>query len=158
LFDIILVVLVRFCACLMLQLTELLPISLAMSAKGLTGVYNFTNPGAISHNQILALYKEVLFLICIMTSVLSLHVDVIGLFTSFVCMHFLIKIFVNDVLLFSILIPLLRGRTLPKMSKPRFSRPAAPTIPWYAPRDTVCREIFSTYGLYCSPFHFLLLL
>jgi len=39
-------------------LTELLPASLAMAKKGLTGVYNFTNPGVISHNQVLDLYKK----------------------------------------------------------------------------------------------------
>jgi len=37
-------------------LTELLPASLAMAQRGLTGVYNFTNPGVISHNQVLDLY------------------------------------------------------------------------------------------------------
>jgi 3,5-epimerase/4-reductase len=42
----------------MTVLTELLPISLSMSKKKLVGIYNFTNPGAISHNQILALYKK----------------------------------------------------------------------------------------------------
>jgi hypothetical protein len=30
-----------------------------MTERELKGVYNFTNPGAISHNEILALYKEV---------------------------------------------------------------------------------------------------
>jgi len=39
-------------------LYELLPGSLAMAQKGLTGVYNFTNPGVISHNQVLDLYKK----------------------------------------------------------------------------------------------------
>jgi len=39
-------------------LTELLPASLAMAKKGLTGVYNFTNPGVISHNQVMDLYKK----------------------------------------------------------------------------------------------------
>jgi len=39
-------------------LHELLPVSLDMTEKKLTGVYNFTNPGAISHNEVLALYKE----------------------------------------------------------------------------------------------------
>ncbi len=39
-------------------LTELLPASLAMAKKGLTGVYNFTNPGVISHNQVLDLYTK----------------------------------------------------------------------------------------------------
>lgn len=37
-------------------LSEMLPASLAMAKKGLTGVYNFTNPGVISHNQVLDLY------------------------------------------------------------------------------------------------------
>jgi len=39
-------------------LHDLLPIGLKAAQRGLTGVYNYTNPGAISHNQILALYKE----------------------------------------------------------------------------------------------------
>jgi len=39
-------------------LTELLPVSLAMSERGLTGIYNFCNPGAISHNECLELYKK----------------------------------------------------------------------------------------------------
>lgn len=40
-------------------LTDLLPIALTMTERRLKGKYNFTNPGAISHNEILALYKEV---------------------------------------------------------------------------------------------------
>lgn len=39
-------------------LTEMLPASLAMAKKGLTGVYNFTNPGVISHNEVLDLYTK----------------------------------------------------------------------------------------------------
>jgi 3,5-epimerase/4-reductase len=39
-------------------LHEMLPASLAMAQKGLTGVYNFTNPGVISHNQVLDLFKK----------------------------------------------------------------------------------------------------
>jgi dTDP-4-dehydrorhamnose reductase len=39
-------------------LTDLLPLSLAMSAAALEGIYNFTNPGAISHNEVLQIYKE----------------------------------------------------------------------------------------------------
>ena len=39
-------------------LTDLLPLIPDMMTKQLTGVYNFTNPGVISHNQILDLYKE----------------------------------------------------------------------------------------------------
>jgi len=42
----------------MTVLTELLPVSLEMTKRNLKGIYNFTNPGVISHNQILALYKE----------------------------------------------------------------------------------------------------
>ena len=29
-----------------------------MAENKVTGVYNFTNPGAISHNEVLALYKK----------------------------------------------------------------------------------------------------
>ena len=42
----------------MTVLHELLPISIKMTERGLKGVYNFTNPGAISHNEILTLYKQ----------------------------------------------------------------------------------------------------
>lgn len=42
----------------MTVLHEMLPASLAMARKGLTGVYNFTNPGVISHNQVLDLFKK----------------------------------------------------------------------------------------------------
>lgn len=36
----------------MTVLTDLLPISLIMAERKLTGIYNFVNPGAISHNQV----------------------------------------------------------------------------------------------------------
>ncbi len=39
-------------------LTELLPISLILADRKLTGIYNFCNPGAISHNEVLELYKK----------------------------------------------------------------------------------------------------
>lgn len=39
-------------------LDEMLPASLAMAKAGLTGVYNFTNPGVISHNEVLDLYTK----------------------------------------------------------------------------------------------------
>jgi len=42
----------------MTVLYEMLPASLAMAESALTGVYNFTNPGVISHNQVLDLYKK----------------------------------------------------------------------------------------------------
>ncbi|KAK4499051.1 hypothetical protein PRZ48_009563 [Zasmidium cellare] len=40
-------------------LPNLLPVVIAMSEHNETGVYNFTNPGAISHNEVLGLYKEI---------------------------------------------------------------------------------------------------
>jgi len=42
----------------MTVLTDLLPISLIMAERKLTGIYNFCNPGAISHNEVLDLYKK----------------------------------------------------------------------------------------------------
>jgi dTDP-4-dehydrorhamnose reductase len=40
----------------MTVLFELLPASLVMAEKKLTGIYNFCNPGVISHNEMLDLY------------------------------------------------------------------------------------------------------
>jgi dTDP-4-dehydrorhamnose reductase len=42
----------------MTVLTDLLPVSVIMAERKLTGVYNFCNPGAISHNEVLDLYKK----------------------------------------------------------------------------------------------------
>merc|ERR1719310_1968510 len=42
----------------MTVLDELLPYSVELAIRGRTGIYNFTNPGAISHNQVLELYRE----------------------------------------------------------------------------------------------------
>jgi len=42
----------------MTVLTDLLPVSVAMADRKLVGIYNFCNPGAISHNEILDLYKQ----------------------------------------------------------------------------------------------------
>jgi 3,5-epimerase/4-reductase len=39
-------------------LDELLPLVPQMALRGRTGVYNFVNPGVISHNELLDLYKE----------------------------------------------------------------------------------------------------
>ncbi|CAN6340082.1 unnamed protein product [Urochloa humidicola] len=39
-------------------LDELLPISVEMAKRNLRGIYNFTNPGVVSHNEILEMYKE----------------------------------------------------------------------------------------------------
>ncbi|SMQ51283.1 unnamed protein product [Zymoseptoria tritici ST99CH_3D7] len=40
-------------------LPSLLPIIIALAEHGEEGVYNFTNPGSISHNEVLELYKEI---------------------------------------------------------------------------------------------------
>ena len=37
----------------MTVLPELLPLAIKMAKRNLTGVMNYTNPGAISHNEIL---------------------------------------------------------------------------------------------------------
>ena len=42
----------------MTVLSDLLPISLIMAERNLLGIYNFCNPGAISHNECLELYKK----------------------------------------------------------------------------------------------------
>ena len=39
-------------------LSDLLPVSIAMTLRGITGTYNFVNPGTLSHNEILELYKQ----------------------------------------------------------------------------------------------------
>ncbi|QIW95341.1 hypothetical protein AMS68_000859 [Peltaster fructicola] len=41
-------------------LHELLPLVALMSEQKETGVYNFTNPGAISHNEVLTLYRDII--------------------------------------------------------------------------------------------------
>lgn len=40
-------------------LTDLLPAAVLLAEHGETGVYNFTNPGAISHNEVLSLFKKI---------------------------------------------------------------------------------------------------
>ena len=39
-------------------LHDLLPCSLGLAFTKTTGVYNFTNPGSISHNEVLTLYEK----------------------------------------------------------------------------------------------------
>ncbi|KAL7216634.1 hypothetical protein ACSBR1_028550 [Camellia fascicularis] len=39
-------------------LDELLPISVEMAKRNLRGIWNFTNPGVVSHNEILEMYKK----------------------------------------------------------------------------------------------------
>lgn len=43
----------------MTVLPELLPIALDMMKKNITGTINFTNPGLISHNEILKMFREI---------------------------------------------------------------------------------------------------
>ncbi|KAI9833946.1 MAG: hypothetical protein M1819_003455 [Sarea resinae] len=40
---------------------DLLPASIILAEHNEVGVYNFTNPGAISHNEVLSMYKQYLF-------------------------------------------------------------------------------------------------
>ena len=42
----------------MTVLDELLPYILDMARNKITGTYNLTNPGVISHNEILEMYKK----------------------------------------------------------------------------------------------------
>eukprot|EP00698_Gefionella_okellyi_P009896 TRINITY_DN2540_c0_g1_i1.p1 TRINITY_DN2540_c0_g1~~TRINITY_DN2540_c0_g1_i1.p1 ORF type:complete len:309 (-),score=41.19 TRINITY_DN2540_c0_g1_i1:874-1755(-) len=40
------------------NLDDLLPIAIKASEKGLRGIYNFCNPGVISHNELLGMWKQ----------------------------------------------------------------------------------------------------
>ena len=42
----------------MTVLDELLPISIEMAKRNLRGIWNFTHPGVVSHNEILKMYKN----------------------------------------------------------------------------------------------------
>lgn len=42
----------------MTVLNELVPLAIEGATRKLTGVYNFTNPGVVSHNEVLQLYKD----------------------------------------------------------------------------------------------------
>lgn len=42
----------------MAVLDEMLPISIEMAKRNCRGMWNFTNPGAVSHNEILEMYKQ----------------------------------------------------------------------------------------------------
>jgi 3,5-epimerase/4-reductase len=43
----------------MTVLQDMLPAALAMANMKIVGVHNFTNPGAISHNEILSMYRDI---------------------------------------------------------------------------------------------------
>ena len=40
-------------------LYDLLPAAIMMAEHNETGIYNFTNPGAISHNEVLTLFRDI---------------------------------------------------------------------------------------------------
>lgn len=40
-------------------LHDLLPASIILAENNETGIYNFTNPGAISHNEVLCLFQKI---------------------------------------------------------------------------------------------------
>jgi UDP-glucose 4,6-dehydratase len=42
----------------MTVLDELLPISIEMAKRDCRGIWNFTNPGVVSHNEILEMYRK----------------------------------------------------------------------------------------------------
>ena len=42
----------------MTVLDEFVPMAVDGAVRGLTGAYNWTNPGAISHNECLELYRD----------------------------------------------------------------------------------------------------
>ncbi|KAK6251235.1 hypothetical protein SCA6_005240 [Theobroma cacao] len=42
----------------MTVLDELLPISIEMAKRNFTEIWNFTNPGVLSHNEILEIYRD----------------------------------------------------------------------------------------------------
>merc|ERR1711920_190032 len=39
---------------------DLMSVAMALSERNITGMFNFCNPGVISHNQVLDLYKEII--------------------------------------------------------------------------------------------------
>lgn len=41
-------------------LDDLLPVAIEMTLKGFKGNYNFVNPGTLSHNEVMDLYKEII--------------------------------------------------------------------------------------------------
>ncbi|QPC58085.1 hypothetical protein HYE67_000316 [Fusarium culmorum] len=41
-------------------LHDLLPVSISLAEHGDTGVFNFTNPGAVSHNEVLTLFRDII--------------------------------------------------------------------------------------------------
>jgi len=41
-------------------LDDLLPIAIEMTLRGFKGNYNFVNPGTLSHNEVMELYKEII--------------------------------------------------------------------------------------------------
>ena len=42
----------------MTVLDEMLPIAVEMAKRNLTGIWNFTNPGVVSHNEVLGMFRD----------------------------------------------------------------------------------------------------
>ena len=42
----------------MTVLTDMLPVAVGLATANVVGVHNFTNPGAVSHNEVLAMYRD----------------------------------------------------------------------------------------------------
>lgn len=42
----------------MTVLDELLPVAIEMAKRNVRGIWNFTNPGVVTHNEILQMYRE----------------------------------------------------------------------------------------------------
>lgn len=42
----------------MTVLDEMVPIAIEMAKRNLTGIWNFTNPGVVSHNEILEMFRD----------------------------------------------------------------------------------------------------
>ena len=44
----------------MTVLSDMLPIAVGLAFARVVGVHNFTNPGAISHNEVLTMYRDII--------------------------------------------------------------------------------------------------
>lgn len=51
----------------MTVLPEMLPIAVEMARRNLVGIFNFTNPGVVTHNEILEMYRDYAFICTCMT-------------------------------------------------------------------------------------------
>jgi hypothetical protein len=105
----------------MTTLDDLLPVAIEAAQRKLTGILNLCNPGSISHNEILQLFKK--------------HIDHRYCFFFLV---FLLRVFFAG----------LRGRILLKQNATLSSKRKDPTIPWIIPNFSPC---FQTFQKFTSP-------